>query len=366
MRSNAWRTQRRAVSVIAGIALLALLALGGGVAAQAAPAVQVRDDSPFGPILTDAEGRTLYMFTRDAPGVSNCYEQCATNWPPLMTSGAPAAPDGLDGMLGTTTRKDGTVQVTYNQMPLYYWFRDSAPGDTNGQNVGGVWFVVNPAPAPAVALRQDEKLGSILTGTKGMTLYMYTRDALGISNCYDQCAVNWPPLLADGDPSAPSGLQGAIGKTQRKDGSWQVTYNGMPLYYWIRDQKPGDTTGQNVGGVWFVLNPADAPSVNVRPDTELGSILTDARGMSLYMFTRDEPGVSNCYDQCATSWPPLIVSGDTTGPDALAAGLGATERKDGSRQATYNGMPLYFWARDQKPGDTTGQNVGGVWFVVNP
>jgi len=63
--------------------------------------------------------------------------------------------------------------------------------------------------------------------------------------------------LTDSDPSLPADLPGAIATTTRTDGSLQVTYNGMPLYYWASDQKPGDTTGQNVGGVWFVVNPAD-------------------------------------------------------------------------------------------------------------
>ena len=96
------------------------------------------------------------------------------------------------------------------------------------------------------------------------------------------------------------------------------------------------------------------------------TILTDATGMTLYMFTKDEPSLSNCYDQCAVNWPPLMTDGVLTGPDAAVGGLGTTTRQDGGLQVTYNGMPLYYWINDHKPGDTTGQNVGGVWFVVNP
>jgi predicted lipoprotein with Yx(FWY)xxD motif len=157
-----------------------------------------------------------------------------------------------------------------------------------------------------------------------------------------------------------------IGTTTRTDGGLQVTYNGMPLYYWAQDQKPGDTTGQNVGGVWFVVNPGDAQTLGVRASGDLGDILVDPRGMTLYLYTKDEPSVSNCYDQCAAAWPPLMTDAPPTGPDAVAGGLGTTTRTDGGLQVTYNGMPLYYWAKDQKPGDTTGQNVGGVWFVVNP
>ncbi len=220
--------------------------------------------------------------------------------------------------------------------------------------------------APTVMVGDGGSLGPILTGPNGMTLYLYTRDVPGISNCYDSCATAWPPLLTTSEPMAPAGLDGVLGTTVRTDGTKQITYNGWPLYYWVRDMVPGDTTGQNVGGVWFVLNPAAAPSVNVREDGQFGTILTDVRGMTLYQFTRDEPGVSKCYDACATNWPPLLTDVDPTGPDAVAAGLSTTARHDGSLQVTYNGMPLYLWAKDATPGETTGQNVGGVWFVVNP
>ena len=214
--------------------------------------------------------------------------------------------------------------------------------------------------------RDDAQLGTLLTDAKGMTLYLFTKDAPGISNCYDQCATNWPPLLTSSDSVAPDGLQGVLGTTPRNDGTRQVTYNGMPLYYWARDANPGDTTGQNVGGVWFVINPASALTVNLREGEQLGKILTDARGMTLYMFTKDAPNVSNCYDQCATNWPPLTTAEEPTGPDDVSSALGLTPRTDGSQQVTYNGMPLYYWAANINPGDTTGQNVGGVWFVVNP
>jgi predicted lipoprotein with Yx(FWY)xxD motif len=172
--------------------------------------------------------------------------------------------------------------------------------------------------------------------------------------------------MTDADPVLPSDLPGVLGTTRRNDGGLQVTYDGMPLYYWAKDQKPGDTTGQNVGGVWFVINPSDAPTVSVRSDAQLGDMLVDPRGMTLYLYAKDQPGVSNCYDACAAAWPPLLTESNPTGSDAVAAGLGTTQRTDGSLQVTYNGMPLYFWAKDQKPGDATGQNVGGVWFVVNP
>ena len=226
--------------------------------------------------------------------------------------------------------------------------------------------LANAQSASTLAARTTPDLGPILTDQAGRTVYLYTKDAPGISNCYDQCAINWPPLLTQSDPMLPPNLPGSVGSTARTDGGLQVTYNGAPLYYWVKDAKAGDTTGQNVGGVWFVINPAPAPTVEVRSDPDLGNLLVDTNGMSLYLYAKDEPGVSTCYDQCATAWPPLLVDGDPRAKGDLAAGLGTTNRDDGSLQVTYNGAPLYYWFKDSKPGDTTGQNVGNVWFVVNP
>jgi len=107
------------------------------------------------------------------------------------------------------------------------------------------------------------------------------------------------------------------------------------------------------------------PTVRVVRDPTLGNILVDARGMTLYRFTRDEPNMSNCYDACAQTWPPLLLpAGNPVAPPGLGGRLGIAVRRDGTRQVTYNGMPLYFYARDTRPGETNGQGVGGVWFVV--
>jgi predicted lipoprotein with Yx(FWY)xxD motif len=85
------------------------------------------------------------MFTKDTPDTSNCYDQCEVAWPPLLTLDQPTLMDGVEAsLLGATQRKDGTLQVTYNGLPLYYFAADRAPGDTNGQGVGSVWYVVTP------------------------------------------------------------------------------------------------------------------------------------------------------------------------------------------------------------------------------
>jgi predicted lipoprotein with Yx(FWY)xxD motif len=99
----------------------------------------------FGNILVGDQGMTLYIFEKDTPNTSNCYDKCATNWPPLVTTGDPVAGDGIDASkLGTTQRTDGSMQVTYNGWPLYYYSKDKQAGDVVGQGVGDVWFLIAP------------------------------------------------------------------------------------------------------------------------------------------------------------------------------------------------------------------------------
>lgn len=114
--------------------------------AAAGPVVlQVASHDQQGKFLVDGKGMTLYMFTKDTKDTTNCYDKCESAWPPLLQSDKPTVKDGVDAkLLGTTMRKDGSTQVTYAGMPLYYYFEDKAPGDVLGQNSNKVWFVVAP------------------------------------------------------------------------------------------------------------------------------------------------------------------------------------------------------------------------------
>lgn len=99
--------------------------------------------SDLGDILVDDEGRTLYFFDNDTGSTSTCYDDCASNWPAVTEEYE--AGEGVDaGLLGTSERDDGTAQLTYNDRPLYYFAGDGGPGETNGQGVGDVWWVVAP------------------------------------------------------------------------------------------------------------------------------------------------------------------------------------------------------------------------------
>jgi len=144
---SASRVTRSTVSTASAGATSAPRAQANNVAT--APATVATGNSRLGRILVDGQGRTLYLFVPDRGTTSTCYGACAVRWPPFLTSGAPTAGPGANAsLIGTTKRTDGTVEVTYNGHPLYYWVGDSKPGDVTGQAIndsGGLWYVLNPA-----------------------------------------------------------------------------------------------------------------------------------------------------------------------------------------------------------------------------
>ncbi len=141
------------ILMAAAASALVLAACGGpssggqapAAAASKAPAtVMTANDAKLGKILVAANGMTLYIFDKDTANTSNCYDACETNWPVLKTDGTPTG-DGVTGTLATTTRKDGSKQVTLGGKPLYFYKADQKAGDTVGNGVGGTWHVVvNP------------------------------------------------------------------------------------------------------------------------------------------------------------------------------------------------------------------------------
>jgi predicted lipoprotein with Yx(FWY)xxD motif len=113
--------------------------------------IAVATNAKLGQLLVDGKGMTVYLFVADTGTSSTCYTSCASIWPPVLTTGAPQGGTGADAsLLGTTTRTDGKVEVTYAGHPLYYFVQDKAPGDATGQGIngfGGLWWVLSPAGA---------------------------------------------------------------------------------------------------------------------------------------------------------------------------------------------------------------------------
>lgn len=121
-----------------------------------APAVTVSSPASFGSILTDGKGMTLYLFDKDEPirPQSACTGACAQTWPLLTASDGHTVGAGLDAhKLGTAARPDGEIQLTYNNWPLYRFSGDTAPGQTNGQGIGGIWHVAGTDGTPITGTR---------------------------------------------------------------------------------------------------------------------------------------------------------------------------------------------------------------------
>ena len=342
-------------------------------------AIRVAQHPELGAILTDAAGRTLYLFTSDERGVSTCYQGCAAAWPPLLTVDDPIAGDGADAfVIGTTTRDEGTTQVTYNGWPLYRFAADEMPSNAMGQNVGGIWFAVSTSGGPIqtealVNVSVNAELGTILSDASGRTLYLFTVDERNRSNCLSGCATAWPPLVTVGEPIAGEGISaGRLGSIEREGGYLQVTYNGWTLYYFAPDSVPGDALGQNSGDIWFVVSTDGGPIQNnaivkTSGHPDLGTLLVDASGRTLYLLTDDGRDSSTCTRGCALAWPPVRTVGSPSPAEGVDADrLGVIPREDGSSQVTYNGWPLYYFAPDERPGDAMGHFVSDVWYVVTP
>ena len=255
--------------------------------APTGPATVSAASSAFGKVLVvgsgDYAGCSLYLLTSDqlhtltgagfgcSDGANAIQLPCDTVlWPALLTDGAPIAGTGVNPtMLGTVTRTDlpnlGAVQqVTYNGQPLYRFFLDETPGETEGANLfdpvtdpAGTWYMVDPsrglpATGPARLEMETAPVGgdgpeeTVLAATMNNDLSIFPNANFPVytlspdnhkSACQGVCAAAvWPPVLTSGRPQAGPGVdQQSVGVIVRPDGSHQVTYNGRPLYQFFGD-----------------------------------------------------------------------------------------------------------------------------------
>ena len=213
-------------------------------------------------------------------------------WPALLTKGAPIAGAGVkNSLLGTVTRTDvvsgqSVQQVTYAGLPLYRFFLDETPGQTDGANLfdpvtspAGTWYLVAPGrgnPAPGRLQMQSETVGASEVLSAAMdndfsllphgSFPVYTLSNTSAHGCQRFCALTWPPVLTSGTPEAGPGVsQHALGVVVRPDGTRQVTYKGKPLYLFIQDAYiPGLIGTQSINGAgavtpWGVFNTVPLP-----------------------------------------------------------------------------------------------------------
>jgi predicted lipoprotein with Yx(FWY)xxD motif len=254
------------------------------------PAVQTptisTEVSPNGIVLssTTASGtRSLYLLTSDTRVTSACGPAggCVALWPPLLTRHRAIAGTGTEHrLIGTIRRSDGTFQVTYAGHPLYFFALDLAAGATAGQTNGehlldptpvdGIWYTVLPNgnPNAGQANIQSESSNStniladagVVNGVVA-TLYAFSADTSTQSNCAGMCAQFWPPVLTQSAPTASGAASSSLlGAIPRGDGTFQVTYNGHPLYYFSHALDSG-TEGAGVtafGGTFNTVNVSGA------------------------------------------------------------------------------------------------------------
>ncbi|MEV5427693.1 SCO0930 family lipoprotein [Streptomyces sp. NPDC052701] len=288
--------------------------------------------------------------------------------------------------LTTACGQDGTPSASSQNVGA-----TAVPGDygnigtgADGAGAGGQQSSASPsgsaAPAGKLAVSTNAKIGKVVTDNLGLTLYRFDQDTAEPprSSCDGDCAKTWPPVPAD-DATAGEGIDKALlGSVTRADGTKQLTVGGWPAYRYVKDVNAGDVKGQGVGGKWYALAPdgkkaqgaaEERPGLSTRNDPELGEIVVDGKGMTVYRFMKDEAWpkpVSACTGACLEKWPVVspVDFEDTKG--IQKKGYMTFTRPDGAEQQTINCWPIYTFAGDKAPGDTNGQGVGGTWYAVRP
>jgi len=351
--------------------------------------VQLSNNASLGKILTDSSGKSLYFFSKDTKNTSACVDGCLANWPVFFEETIDVDAGLSISDFATITRADGSKQTTYQGWPLYYFVNDAAAGDTNGDNVNSVWFIAKPDYSIMYAVSQlvghdgnnymsDYTMGDgvtpYLVDIEGNTLYTFKNDTKDNNNFTKPDFSNngvWPIVEITLD-QIPSNLSTSDFSSIDVFGRTQLTYKGWPLYYFGQDAERGDNKGVSfpAPGVWPIANtmttqaaPAD---VQLAIDTTLGSIMTDANGMSLYFFSKDSKTTSECVGGCLNNWPIFYQENVSVNTGLNRADFGTIIRTDGTKQTTYKGWPLYYFVNDNAAGDTNGDDVNNVWFIAKP
>lgn len=236
------------------------------------------------------------------------------------------------------------------------------------------------APDPELTTAVVPGLGAVLSDGEGLTLYRFDGDTARppTSTCAGACAENWVPATADAEVVRARGVPAEpVSTIVRADGARQITVGGWPVYRFAGDIAPGQAGGQGADGAWFAaapdgrkaLPPGSGLALTTASVGDLGTVLTDAGGMTLYRFDEDspDPSRSTCEGGCADRWPPLLVDSADFGVQGVDRALvGTTTRADGRLQATVAGWPLYRFADDRLCGEAKGHGAGGTWFAAAP
>jgi predicted lipoprotein with Yx(FWY)xxD motif len=167
--------------------------------------------------------------------------------------------------------------------------------------------------------------------------------------------------------SGGTSTAGESGGTTTTESGGGTTTGGATTAATPEIEEEAATTATAGGGAAAATKPA---VIKVTNTTDLGKVIVNAEGMTMYDFHKDKGTTSACYGACAEAWPPLLTKGmPTASGGAEASLLGVTKRKDGTEQVTYNGHPLYGFVEDKKPGEANGNDVdafGAQWYALMP
>lgn len=392
------------------------------------PGFQVVATELEGPVFANDKGLTLYIWpyaamrvgsTGDQPNMSACSytpttetagmmspypaglqlpelekrPSCAQAWPPALAADSATAV----GSFGIITRADGKKQWTFNRQPLYTSALDKVPGDVLGgttrreggeNNSPAERNPIGPPPnvPPGFAVTTTPR-GRLLVTEKNFSVFASNRDAAGKSNCDAVCARTWQPIIAP----ATTEVRGEWSVVERGLGVRQWAYRGQPLYTYANDRRPFSYRGGDVPGwrnVFTQAAPPLPPGFRTM-DNEVGEVVTDPRGMTIYYYTCaddskdqlacDYPEAPQAYriavcgggsvELCSRTWryveaPPGVRSTSrawsTLFIDASTGKPAAQDQANALRVWAYRGRPLYLFSGDKMPGDIEGNHFGEV------
>jgi predicted lipoprotein with Yx(FWY)xxD motif len=243
---------------LAGACLLAVLAFSGVVSCSndddedtpptnpvSKPTVRLATDPVLGQILTDAKGKTLYVFAKDVSGSAFCKDGCLNSWPIFLDDTLRIDESAANGLKRTDfkviTRSDGARQTTYKGWPLYRYTGDTAPGETKGEGLQGQWFVAKPDYTLMIGLIGVQ---AYMVSPEGMTYYTFDKDTPNTSFCTGNCLLTWPAVSPAQPLVIPSILSRA--KFQPLPVGNQLSYESKPLYKYSLDDARGTTKGTTV------------------------------------------------------------------------------------------------------------------------
>lgn len=254
-------------------------------------AVRLVSTANFGKVLADGQGRSLYFFSLDAKGGSNCSGDCLGVWPVFHTAELTLDAGLESGDFGSIAREDGTMQTTYKGWPLYYYASDGQAGDVQGDGINGLWYVAKPDYTLMLVRAQlvgrdsngtetnltgsyepGEEQTTYMTDAQGNTLYLFVNDTYGVNNFTAEDFSNngvWP-IFEESLGELPSAFAAGDFGSIDVHGRQQLTYRGWPLYYFGQDQARGDNFGVGYpsAGIWPIAN-ADTQTA---PQAESGTI----------------------------------------------------------------------------------------------